>query len=65
MSNYEKAMVAVAELEREPEKSIDQNERDGVPRGGFHHELATIASIRSTLALTDAIRGTGEAWHER
>ena len=56
MSNYEKAMEAVAELERVREKRMDENERDGMPRGGFYPDLETIASIRSTLALTDAIR---------
>ena len=65
MSNYEKAMEAVAELEQVREKLLDENERDGVPRAGFYSDLETIASIRSTLALTDAIRGTGESWNER
>ena len=61
MDHYTRATEIVEELERTREKGIEQAKRAGLYRekdrgDGMDRELVTIASIRSTLALVDALK---------
>lgn len=64
MDHYTRATEIVEELERTRDKRIELEKRSGAWRqggmgDGMDRDLVTIASIRSTLALTDAIKEGG------
>ena len=59
MTNYDRATQLIRELEQAREKLIDEDDRNGMPRRAGAHldRLVTIASLCSTLAIADALKG--------